>query len=211
MVFMSLKCPLCQGAAQEFYGKDFFLCTNCKGIFRPKQFYLSAADEKKRYEKHENNVEDVGYQRFVSPITSAILQTCSPNHKGLDFGAGPGPVVSKILQDKDYDIVQYDPFFHNHPQLLLEQHYDYIVCCEVIEHFHEPNREFQLLKNLLKSNGAMYCMTHLYEPTICFSEWYYQKDPTHVFIYQKETITWIQQRFQFKSVTIKDRLIIFKN
>jgi len=206
---MSQKCPLCHGSAQVFYKDEFFLCTQCKGVFRPKYSYPTLVEEKKRYENHENDVNDIGYQRFVSPITTAILHTFSSHHKGLDFGAGPGPVVSKILQDNGYDIVQYDPFFHNHPDILIKK-YDYIVCCEVIEHFHNAKKEFQLLKSLMKPKGALYCMTHLYESSIDFSEWYYQKDPTHVFIYQEETITWIQQQFQFKSVFIKDRLIIYK-
>ena len=208
MFFVSYNCPLCQCSAKAFYKDEFFLCTQCKGIFRPRHNNPTLTEEKKRYERHENDVNDVGYQRFVSPITTAILQRFSSHHNGLDFGAGTGPVVSKLLQENRYDIVQYDPFFHNHPDL-LQKKYDYIVCCEVIEHFHNPKKEFKLLKNLLKSNGVLYCMTHLYESSIDFSGWYYQKDPTHVFIYQKKTITWIQQHFHFKAVSFKDRLIIF--
>jgi hypothetical protein len=52
-------------------------------------------------------------------------------------------------------------------------------------------------------------MTHLYDPSIEFNSWYYKNDPTHVFIYQKETIEWIKQRFNFSSVAIEGRLITF--
>lgn len=43
-----------------------------------------------RYQKHNNDIEDDGYQKFVAPITTAIMKDFTQNHKGLDFGAGTG-------------------------------------------------------------------------------------------------------------------------
>ena len=136
------------------------------------------------------------------------MRDFEPIHKGLDFGAGTGPVISKILQDNNFEIAQYDPFFHNHPEL-LKKRYDYIACCEVIEHFYNPRKEFQLLRNLLQPNGKLYCMTDIYDQTIDFEKWYYKNDPTHVFIYHKKTVEWIKDKFGFSDVTINDRLITF--
>jgi SAM-dependent methyltransferase len=203
-------CPLCQGEARIFSDKGFFLCKECKGIFRDKQSYLSPSEEKKRYEKHNNDVNDKNYQQFVSPITEAVLNKYSSTDKGLDFGAGTGPVICKLLKDKKYSIEPYDPFFHDHPELLNKK-YDYIVCCEVMEHFHSPGKEFRLLKNLLKPNGTLYCMTHLYSPEIAFENWYYKNDPTHVFIFQKHTVEWIKINFGFSSLIIHERLIKLTN
>jgi len=39
------------------------------------------------------------------------MKDFNTNHKGLDFGAGTGPVISKVLKDKGYCIAQYDIFF----------------------------------------------------------------------------------------------------
>ena len=71
----------------------------------------------------------------------SLLWDFTSKHTGLDFGAGTGPVISKVLKDNEYKIKQFDPFFHNYPELLKEK-YDYIVCCEVMEHFYDPAKEF---------------------------------------------------------------------
>lgn len=201
-------CPLCNGSAEMFFDDMYFQCRTCSGIFLASQFYPTAEREKQRYEEHNNDVNDLGYQQFVSPITDAVLQDFSPMHSGLDFGSGTGPVTSKILQDHGYTIAQYDPFFANYPEVLQGQ-YDYITCCEVIEHFHAPAQEFALLYELLKPGGSLYCMTFIYNNSIQFKNWVYKNDDTHVFFYQEPTLYWIQNNFGFSSLTIRDRLIKF--
>lgn len=201
-----MNCPLCKHHGSPFYENVFFLCAECGGIYRHKSFYPNPAEEKARYETHNNDVNDERYHQFVAPLVSAVLQDFAPHDTGLDFGAGTGPVISKLLQDKNYNIVQYDPFFHNHPEL-LDFKYDYIVCCEVIEHFHSPEKEFRLLRKLLKPNGIIYCMTHIYNQDINFDSWYYKNDPTHVFIYQLKALEWIKINFGFSSVSTNERLI----
>lgn len=171
---------------------------------------LALNEEKLRYKEHNNDVEDKNYQNFVSPITTAILKDFSSADKGLDFGAGTGPVISKVLNDNAFSIVQYDPFFHNFPDL-LNARYNFIACCEVMEHFYNPKKEFGLLRSLLYPNGKLYCMTDLWDESIDFHEWYYKNDPTHVFIYTKETIHWIQKEFDFSDVTVDGRLVTFSN
>ena len=157
---------------------------------------------------HNNDVDDIGYQQFVSPITSAVMNDYSSEHKGLDFGAGTGPVISKVLTDNQFNIKAYDPFFHNHSQLLNET-YDFIACCEVIEHFYAPSKEFSLLKSLLKPNGRLYCMTDIYHENIDFHDWYYKNDPTHVFFYQQQSFVYIKEEYGFSDVFIDGRLITF--
>jgi len=204
-------CPLCNSKANTFYlheVRHFFQCTTCYGIFLDNKLRLTDAEEIKRYNTHNNDVEDKNYQQFVSPITSSIKRDFTVYHKGLDFGAGTGPVISKVLNDANYQIAQYDPFFHKRP-LLLESTYDYIACCEVMEHFYNPKKEFTLLKKLLNPIGKLYCMTVLYDHTMDFHSWYYKNDPTHVFLYQQKTIHWIKENFGFSKVRIEKRLITF--
>ena len=206
-------CPLCLNSGAVFYQfkeRLYYKCSNCSGIFVDERLRPDRVTEKVRYETHNNDVNDENYQQFVSPITSAILSAYTINDKGLDFGAGTGPVISKVLEDNNYSIVQYDPLFHNHPELLNDT-YDYIACCEVIEHFYNPMEEFALLKKLLKKGALLYCMTDIYDESIDFHKWYYKNDPTHVFIYQKHTIHWIQQEFGFLNITIDGRLVTFFN
>lgn len=210
---MTNYCPLCNSAGTVFYQfkkRLYHQCNNCFGIFVDKELILSREAEMSRYKEHNNDIEDDGYQKFVFPITSAIMRDFIQDHKGLDFGAGTGPVISKLLKDNDFQIKLYDPFFHNSPHLLKAQ-YDYIAACEVIEHFHNPKKEFSLLKKLLLQNGKLYCMTNIYTENIDFHNWDYKNDLTHVFIYHKKTIHWIKENFGFSHVTIMDRLITFFN
>jgi len=210
---MNNVCPLCLGESKVFYQfktRLYHQCNKCYGIFVDKSLVLAMAAEKSRYEEHINDVNDKGYQEFVSPISSAILRDFTMDDEGLDFGAGSGPVISKVLKDNDFQIEQYDPFFQNFPALLNEQ-YDYIACCEVIEHFHNPHKDFALLKNLLNKDGKLYCMTSIYDEGIDFHDWNYKDDKTHVFIYHRKTLHWIKEEFRFSNITINDRLITYFN
>ncbi len=204
-----MNCPLCHHVGKPFFKEEFYLCSHCSGIFRNCNNFISSEEERKRYEQHNNDVNDPGYQQFVSPITSFVLNTFSPASTGLDFGAGTGPVISKILKENGFQIMEYDPYFAN-DKFLLTKTYDYIVCCEVIEHFQNPAIEFDKLYEMLAPQGALVCMTHLYTPDIPFQNWYYKNDPTHVFIYQQDTIEYIAEAFHLKSFEVRNRLIVWR-
>ncbi len=202
-----MNCPLCKQHGKPFFSDEFFICDNCSGIYKNRKNYVSSDAEIKRYKEHNNNVDDIRYQNFVSPIIDYVLKNFTPDQGGLDFGSGTAPVISKVLQDNGYNINQFDPFFSNKTDLLNGK-YDYIVCCEVIEHFHNPDLEFELLHNMLKSDAALICMTHLYNKNIDFKNWYYKNDPTHVFIYHRQTIKYIADYYGFGNFKINNRLIV---
>lgn len=103
----------------------------------------------------------------------------------------------------------YDPFFYNNKETLKSK-YNFIACCEVIEHFHNPLNEFKLLRSLLSPGGVLYCKTDIYSESIDFESWYYKFDPTHVFFYHKNAFQWIQENTFFSKVEIKGRLIEFE-
>ena len=209
---ISHNCPLCNSTSTLFCEKTkhlFYKCNTCHGIFRPKHTFLTAEEEKAHYEKHNNDVFDERYQNFVSPIVNAVLQDFSSEAKGLDFGSGTGPVIAKMLTDKGYQVQNYDLFFAKEPSL-LNQKYDYISCCEVMEHFHQPYKEFELLKSLLLPKGKLYCKTEVFNNQKPFENWYYKDDFTHVFIYQHKTLEWIKTKFHFSNLVIKEKLIVFE-
>ncbi len=204
-------CPLCNSISDEFYKNNalvYYQCNNCEGIFIADLDKPNPEEELNHYKTHINDVNDLRYQQFVSPITNSILRDFNELSLGLDFGAGSGPVITKILKDNNYNISAYDPYFCNYPEL-LNNSYHYIACCEVIEHFYNPKKEFELLASILKPNGKLYCMTDIYNENIDFDKWYYKNDPTHVFIYQKKTFEFITRTYGFSNMIIDKRLVVF--
>ena len=199
-------CPLCNSNSKAFYKEEFYECSKCKGIFRPAEKLLDNEKEKQRYESHTNDSDDLGYQNFVLPITSSVLKEYKKEDLGLDFGCGKDSPIVKVLRQKEYQIFEYDPYFFDDKKL-LEEKYDYIACCEVIEHFYNPKKEFELLKKLLKEDGVLYLMTGIYNDNIDFSKWWYKNDLTHVFIFQEETFEWIEKEFAFKDMKIEKNFI----
>lgn len=171
--------------------------------------FPSRDQEHHRYLQHENNVNDPGYQKFVEPLTTAVQKYFKPTHQGLDYGAGPGPVSSHLLNQKGYQINLYDPFFHP-DQKVLQQQYDFVICCEVIEHFHHPAQEFKQLRERLKPDGKLFCMTEIYSAQIDFRGWHYKNDATHVIFYHAKTLEYIKNKFGFKALDQIDRLSVFQ-
>lgn len=207
-----MKCILCQNETKIFKywkGREFLECTQCHSLMLAKESYLSLEKEKERYEEHNNDVLDLRYQAFVSPIVHEVLKDYDKTHRGLDFGSGTGPVITKLLKDQDYNIEIYDPFFANDEEK-LKKTYDYIVCCEVMEHFHHPREEFKRLKSLLNPGGSLYLMTKIYGDHIDFGSWNYKNDPTHVFLYHEKALIFIKETFGFKSMTIEGDRIIYR-
>lgn len=208
---MNSKCPLCSNSGFLFFKNEkitFYQCVTCKGIFADKKLRLSSTEEKDRYKHHKNNINDIGYINFADPIISTVKKYFNSDHQGLDFGVGHTPVLSEILKAQNYNFEIYDPLFFDRKEVLKNE-YDFITCCEVIEHFYDPFKEFKLLHNLLIPGGKLICMTFLYHKGIVFNNWFYKNDPTHVFLYQNETIYWIKEHYNFDNVKIHNRLIVF--
>ncbi len=208
---MSISCPLCRHQAALFYDfkqRLYYQCGFCSAIIKDPSAWPDRETEKSRYLEHLNQVDDTRFHHFVSPITDWVKQHFSADARGLDFGAGHAPVISHVLQQAGYNIKPYDPLFFDKPEL-LQQTYDYICSCEVIEHFHKPADSFALLRSLLNPGCSLLCMTELYHQGIDFHAWNYKNDPTHVFIYHRNTISYIADDYGFSSFSIGGRFIQF--
>ncbi|SDR67167.1 class I SAM-dependent methyltransferase [Christiangramia echinicola] len=206
-----MPCSLCNCTTREFEKADervYVQCTGCKAILLSPENYLTPEAEKFRYSLHNNDVNDPGYINFVSPVVEQIKIDFSSDSMGLDFGCGTGPVITSELKKSGFQIALFDLYFHPNKKV-LENSFDYIICCEVMEHFKNPLKEFKLLRSLLKEHGKLYCKTEVWNETIDFHNWQYKNDKTHVFFYNRETLEWIRENLQFSDLEIKNGLIIF--
>ena len=206
-----IRCTLCRSESQffcEFRQKRYLRCSGCLALLMDPACHPTPEQERGRYLQHNNDINDPGYRSFVMPLVDKVTGRFTGEGRGLDFGAGTGPVVHKLLSDRGYSMELYDPFFRN-DRSVLEKQYDFIVCCEVIEHFHNPYREFRLLRSLLSPGGSLLCMTELFSEERDFLKWTYKNDATHVFFYHKESIRWIKSHFGFSSSETEGRIIHF--
>lgn len=198
-----LSCPLC-GEKQTHRidpKHDFFHCGNCDLRFLSPERHLTPSEEKARYLTHNNDVEDPRYRKFVEPLFNEIVKRVPPGKAGLDFGAGPGPVLAVMLEEKNYQVALYDPFFHPHESLLLDS-YDFIFASECAEHFYNPNYEFERIRRAISDGGLLGVMTHIFKPGTDITTWYYAKDPCHVVFYSEATMGWIKDNFSFRTLDI---------
>lgn len=205
-----MRCTLCGTALVQHIDSIYHDCTVCLALVMDAASVPGPEDELRHYHTHHNDVHDPRYRRFTSPITGHVLTHFTAQHTGLDYGCGPGPVISTVLREHGYRIVQYDPFFCSSQQPFNET-YDYIVCCEVIEHFHRPAEEFARLRSMLRPGGHLICMSSLYHEGIDFATWRYRRDPTHVLILREGTVGYITEHFGFGSAEVRDgRFIVWK-
>ena len=204
-----MNCPLCATALQDRADDYYFICPRCGAYVKDRQFYVSEAREWAEYEKHNNDVNDPRYQKFTSPITNAVLKEFGTTHLGLDYGCGSGPVIAKQLTDQGFKVKYYDPFYHPGTDYLRFR-YDYIFSCEVFEHFHHPKQEIEKLLGSLRAKGKLFVMTLPYDGTLAFSTWHYRRDPTHVFIYTKQTFDYLGDAFNVKVEQRGKRLFVLE-
>ncbi|MCH4824316.1 class I SAM-dependent methyltransferase [Gramella lutea] len=208
-----MPCSLCNCRTRKFAvinDREFLQCEECKAILLSSEYYLSPREEKSRYSLHNNDVNDPGYKAFVSPIINQVKLDFKPEANGLDFGCGTGPVITSELKKAGFKMELYDPYFQPEKKVLKNQ-YEFIVCCEVMEHFQDPKKEFKLLRSLLKPHGKLYCKTAILNSSIEFENWHYKNDLTHVFFYKNETLQWIKENLNFSGLKIYKNFIVFSN
>lgn len=191
--------------------KTYYQCEQCDFIFLSPDCRLTPQEERKRYELHENDVLELGYQQFVMPLKDEVLKRFKKSAVGLDYGSGKNSAISYLLEKDGYHVRKFDPFFNLDPDALRAETYDYILVCEVAEHFFDPRAEILKLKSLLKLHGQLLMLTSLKTQAIDFNLWSYRRDPTHVCFYTEKTFQWIEKIFDFTLVKIqKPNLVVLQ-
>lgn len=195
-----MRCPLC-GARPlppllRAEGRRYLDCPDCGLIWMFPGDRPSAVEERARYETHENHPADPGYRAFLDRLCTPLVRRLSPGAEGLDYGSGPGPTLSVMLQELGFFTRIFDPFFAPDPNA-LQRDYDFITCTETAEHFFAPGREFRRLDGMLRPGGWIGVMTEVVDDDRAFPNWYYVRDPTHVAFYRRSTLEWIAATFHW--------------
>ncbi|MBC8494313.1 MAG: class I SAM-dependent methyltransferase [Candidatus Thioglobus sp.] len=206
------SCPLCgSNKTQSYYSNEnssYLQCSNCELVFLAKRFHLNDTDEKSRYDLHQNTEDNTGYQQFLSTVFDPVLKHIQPQAKGLDFGCGPGPTLSKMFENQGYKVDLFDKYYANDQQV-FSQKYDFITATEVWEHLSNPGVEIERLFSMLNANGVLAVMTQQLTNEVDFSTWYYKNDPTHICFFSKKTFEFLAEKYQAKFGVVSDNSVLF--
>jgi hypothetical protein len=207
-----MTCVLCDGEAAGYMvvgGAEYHRCRVCELTFIDARYHPDAASERARYATHRNDPGDAGYRSFLDRLAVPLCERLPAGATGLDYGSGPGPTLSVMLEERGHDVALYDPFFADDPAVLLRK-YDFITCTEVVEHFFDPRGEFERLAGLLRPRGWLGVMTELLHDDIDFATWWYVRDLTHVCFYRPRTMEWIAQRFGWRLEPVGRTVVLFQ-
>jgi SAM-dependent methyltransferase len=206
------NCPLCFSeesfAVSSSMSMAYRGCPKCKLIFAETHCLPSKGDEKNRYLSHQNGIQFQGYVNFLNQAIEPALPLLNTKMTGLDFGCGPTPTLSILMEQQGYSCDNYDPFFF--PELAKKE-YDFIFATECFEHFFFPAQEIKKINHLLKPGGLLIIMTETYKTLESFASWYYIKDPTHVSLFHEETFEYMAVKFEFELLkSDNERVFILK-
>jgi len=192
------RCPLCGSDGIDPFYEDtarvYLRCMYCRLVFVPKNYWLSPEDEIAIYDLHENNAQDQGYRQFLSRLCTPLLEKLDSNQKGLDFGCGPGPTLSAMLEKQGHQVDLYDLYFYKDISV-FQNRYDFICTTEVVDHLHDPDQEFSAMFKMLKPGGWLGIMTKLVIDEHVFRNWHYIRDMTHILFFSRTTFDYLGQRF----------------
>ncbi len=188
-----MHCTLCGNHSQPFTvveTREYFRCPRCQLTFEHPDRLPAPSDEKAQYDLHDNRPEDPGYRRFLAQLAEPLQARLQPGDRGLDFGCGPGPALAAMLSEQGHPCATYDPIYAPDPAPLAAS-YDFVTCTEVIEHLHQPSREWQWFADHVKPGGWLGIMTRWLTDDEAFPRWHYRRDPTHVCFWQPATFEWL--------------------
>ncbi|NOH39914.1 class I SAM-dependent methyltransferase [Vibrio coralliilyticus] len=206
-------CPLCHNPESLHYFEDkrreYLQCPQCELVFVNPEQRLDAKAEKAHYDLHENDPNDAGYRTFLSRVADPILERIEPGSTGIDFGCGPGPTLSLMLQEQGHNMSLYDLYYHPNTEV-LDCTYDFMTATEVIEHLYHPDQIWQQWLNLVKPGGWIGLMTKMVIDVEAFAKWHYKNDPTHVVFFSRNTFKYLAERDQLKLEFIGNDVILLR-
>lgn len=201
-----MQCKICASAklsALDDGKKIYRHCSDCNYIFLDSTYYLSTVEEKRRYSLHNNTIQNNGYVNMFERFFERVFPHIGDVKTILDFGCGPGPVMTELLKRRGYKVSLYDIYFHNKKEN-LNATYDLVISTEVFEHLSDPLNIFEnIIRNCVKKSGYIALMTRMHpNNNQKFKNWYYKTDETHIGFFSKETFEFLAQKLNLKILFI---------
>lgn len=206
-------CPLCHQPNSQPFAQlpqgNYWLCKRCHYTYLAPQYWLTASEEAKHYQLHDNRIDDPHYLKFLSRLSEPLVKRLPANAKGIDIGCGPGPALAHSLTQQGYPCAYYDPLFFPNA-ILLNSQYDFVTATEVVEHLRDPATTWQQLRSLVKPGGLLAIMTSWRVAKADFPQWHYPRDPTHIGFYQPDTFKWLAEQWGWQISFPVNNVCIFE-
>ena len=135
-----MNCLLCHTDSNPFE-LDTFMCPECHLVFKNPETFNSTEKDIERYSTHNNDSTDQGYLDFLGRFVTPLKPFLPKKFNALDFGCGPGPTLSLLLEEVGGSVENYDPLFFPEGHLLIPESYDVVTSTEVVEHFKTPRHD----------------------------------------------------------------------
>ncbi|OOG23686.1 2-polyprenyl-3-methyl-5-hydroxy-6-metoxy-1,4-benzoquinol methylase [Thioalkalivibrio denitrificans] len=207
-----VRCTLCAGRTVGHAAdlrRSYLRCDHCGLIFAHPSSHPDRDTEKAIYDLHENHPGDPGYRAFLSRLVMPLLERLSPGMEGLDYGCGPGPVLSMMLEEAGMRVTCFDPLYAPDDSV-LSRRYDFVTCTEVVEHFHRPAEDWSRLAALLRPGGWLGVMTRMVPEDRTFGDWHYKNDPTHVSFYSPKVMRWLAAALDLQLVRLQGDVVLMR-
>lgn len=211
-----MTCKICFSRTKKHLdplsSKRYAHCLQCQCIALEPSFWVTTKDEKKQYDQHQNSLSNEGYVKMFEDFLDFFWKDILVNSPHvLDFGSGPTPVLSTLIQKRGALVSCYDKFYQ--PDTIFDRHtYDLITSTEVFEHLENPLETLQLLAQHLNTKGYIAIMTLFHDNSMeNFWKWWYRRDPTHIIFYTPLSLISLAKKCGLEMIkTDNKRIALFR-
>lgn len=187
----------------------YYQCSLCDLVSKSSLNYLTRDEELKRYQTHNNDLQQPGYRDHLNRLWSPLKTYIPLASKGLDYGSGPTPAFAELMRSEGYEVSIWDPFF-SPDKSVFKTYYDFVTCVEVIEHCVSPHVEITNMLSLLSPQGVLAIGTWQFTKDKDFLSWGYRLDPTHISLFTPKSFDWCRTNWNLELLYSTDKVVIFK-
>lgn len=198
-------CPFCSGPVTcfNYKQKKWLECDECRFRFVHPESHPDPLKARERYLKHRNEPGNKGYRKWLVGIfEQGVFPYVHDNDLVVDYGCGPGNVPEQIFRELSSGRYRYRGYdLHFQPDNPGRAVGDVVLACEVVEHFTNPERDWESMCQILKPGGILAVST-LYAPVDReeFNCWWYKEDLTHLAFYTRRTLLKVGETLELDSI-----------